>query len=110
MAIAKRKKQREFVQPDASSDVIVTVGLQAEGATYSLHPQSAARIREAFPGVPSAPVVYLGYTTKGDFEQVHGPLWPQVLTLLTGVGLDRLRQLGRVILWRPQTDAITAVG
>ena len=110
MTIAKRKKQREFVEPDASSDVVITVAFEHEGATYSLHPRSAARIREAFPGVPSAPAVYLGYAMKGGFEQVHGPLWPQVLTLLTGVGLDRLRQLGRVILWSPQTDAITAVG
>ncbi len=108
MSVARKPKQG-FRQPNTATNVVVTVAFEHEGVTYSLHPNTALRVREAFPGVATAPTVYVGYATKGDFEQVHGPLWPQVLTLLTGVSVDRLRQLGPVLLWSPQTDEITEV-
>jgi len=109
MMSTARKQKQGFYEPDTTTNVVVTVGFEHDGVTYSLHPRSAARIRQAFPGVPTAPTVYIGYATKGDFKQVHGPLWPQVLMLLAGVDLDRLRQLGRVIFWNPQTDETTEV-
>lgn len=106
---AAQKTTQAFREPDTLTSVVVTVAFEHDGVTYSLHPRSAARVREAFPDVPSAPTVYVGNATKGDFEQVHGPLWPQVLMLLTGVSLERLRSIGRVIFWSPQTDEITEV-
>jgi hypothetical protein len=104
MTAAKKKRQSEFVEPDASQDIIVAVGFQTEGATYRLHPTSAARIRQTFPGVRVAPSVYVGYTTREEFESLHGPMWPQIVILLTGVDANTIQErFPRLLLWDPAT-------
>lgn len=104
MTAAKRKQSNDFVEPDVSQDIVVAVGFQSEGATYRLHPKSASRIQNEFPGVHVAPSVYVGYTTKNEFEALHGPLWPQIVVLLAGVSTDKLREKFRsVLLWDPAT-------
>lgn len=112
MTAAKKKQPNDFVEPDVSQDIIVAVGFQSEGATYRLHPKSALRIQNAFPGVPVAPSVYVGYATKSEFEALHGPLWPQILVLLAGVSADKLREKFRhVLLWDPASgDRWESVG
>lgn len=102
MTAAKKKRLGEFVEPDASQDIIVAVGFQTEGVTYRLHPTSADRIRQTFPGVRVAPSVYVGYTTRDEFEALHGPMWPQIVILLTGVDADKLQEkFPRLVLWDP---------
>lgn len=91
------------VGPDPAQDIIVSVGFQADGVTYRLHPKSAQRVASAFPGVLPAPSVFVGYTTQADFRSLHGPMWPHVLTILAGVGPDRLKTLGRVVFWNTMT-------
>ncbi len=43
--------------------------------------------------------------SQGDeFETLHGPMWPQILALLTGVGADKLgERFRRLLLWDPAT-------
>lgn len=104
MTAAKKLRPSEFIEPDTSQDIVVAVGFQAEGATYRLHPASTVRIQQAFPGVRVAPSVYVGYATRDEFETLHGPMWPQILTLLTGVGVDKLgEKFRRLLLWDPAT-------
>jgi len=106
MTAAKKKQQSEFLEPDGSRDIIVAVGLQSEGATYRMHPTSAARVRKEFPDVHVAPTVYVGYTTKSDFEALHGPMWPQIVILLTGVDENKLlKKFQRLLLWDPATGS-----
>lgn len=86
----------------ASPPLVILVGLQSSGATYALEPLSRRRIQEAFPGVSVAPSVFVGYKTREDFESLHGPMWGQIVSLLTGVSVDRLREaLGEVIVRVP---------
>ncbi len=90
--------------------LIILVGLQADGATYALEPRSRQRIQEAFPGVPVAPSVFVGYKTREEFEALHGPMWRQIVILLTGVTLERLREtLGEVIVRVPGQSQDIAV-
>lgn len=103
MSVAKKKSPSLPPEPDGARDVVLGVGFQSEGVTYRLHPLTQERVGRAFPGVRAAPSVYVGYATKADFESLHGPMWRQVLALLTGVDYERLRALGRVVLWDPMT-------
>ena len=34
------------------------------------------------------PSVFIGYDTQSDFEVLHGPLWKQVATMLTGTVME----------------------
>lgn len=105
MTAAEKKRQREPAEPDASQNIIVAIGFQNEGVTYRLHPTSATRIRDAFPEVRVAPSVYVGYTTRADFEALHGPMWPQIVILLTGLDGNKLhKRFQRLLLWDPATN------
>lgn len=102
MTAVKKKRPDEFVEPDASRAVIVAVGFQGDGATYRLHPTSAMRVQKAFPGVRVAPSVYVGYASRDEFEALHGPMWPQIVILLTGVDVARLKErFEHITLWDP---------
>ena len=83
--------------------IVILAGLQQDGTTYQLHPVSSERLRTAFPGVRQAPSVFVGYDTKADFETLHGPMWSQIAQLLTGVSVERLRELGPVLVRVPST-------
>lgn len=102
MTATKTRRLRELLEPDASQDLVVALGLQNDGATYRLHPTSTARIREVFPEVRVAPSVYVGYATRADFEALHGPIWPQIVILLTGLDEEKLKaKFHRLVLWDP---------
>lgn len=104
MTAARKRVLFQPPEPNASHNLVVVVGFQHEGVTYRLHPVSAARILETFPGVRVAPSVYVGYARRDEFESLHGPMWPQIVTLLTGVGQDRLSPIfSRLILWDPSS-------
>lgn len=105
MTVAAKKRQSEPAEPDASQNMIVAIGFQREGATYRLHPTSAARMREAFPEAHPAPSVYVGYATRDEFEALHGPMWPQIVSILTRLDANKLKKkFGRLLLWDPATN------
>lgn len=83
--------------------IVILAGLQQDGTIYQLHPISIERLRAEFPGVQRAPSVFVGYDTQADFESLHGPMWPQITQLLTGVSVEKLRKLGSVLVRVPST-------
>ena len=83
--------------------IVILAGLQTDGTTYRLHPVSRERLRVAFPTIAQAPSVFVGFDTQADFESLHGPMWGQIAMLLTGLSLQRLREMGRVIVREPAT-------
>ena len=83
--------------------IIILAGIQAQGTTYALHPESKQRLKTAFPEVSQAPSVYVGYDTQDDFTRLHGPMWSQIATLLTGLSVEQLQKLGPVVLKVPAT-------
>ncbi|MCK6529130.1 hypothetical protein L6R50_16770 [Myxococcota bacterium] len=88
--------------PSASLEpILVLFGQQADGCSYALHPRSRRIIDHRFPGVHPAPNVFIGYDTLLDFERIHGPMWPQVATMLTGLTREQIRDLGGAVLFDP---------
>lgn len=84
----------------------IDVGTQAEGCTYALGPSAVAAIEHAFKGVRPARSIHVGYGTRGAFEQAHGPMWDQIVTLLTGLALDRLTNQFDVIIFDAASEKV----
>lgn len=84
----------------------ILVGRDAAGAVYELDPLSESRVQEAFPEAQGLPQVILGYRHEGEFQTLHGPHWPVVGTLLTGLTLEQIRQLGGMRLYSPREKAV----
>jgi hypothetical protein len=89
-------------------EVQINIGRQADGCTYALHPRSAAEITKRYPGVHPAPSIYVGYATRTDFESLHGPMWPQIAALLTGLGLQTMDRELAVTIFDPRADKVIA--
>lgn len=79
----------------------ISIKFEPNGATYGLDPLSEDRVRERFPEAQGLPLVFFGYDKEAECEQRHGPLWPLVGTLLTGLTLEQIKELGglRIISW-----------
>lgn len=81
--------------------ILINIGRQSDGCTYQLHPQSRVEILQRFPGVRPAPSVFVGYETQTEFEEIHGPMWPQIASMLTGLTKRQINQMGGVRLYDP---------
>ena len=84
----------------------IDVGTQAEGSTYALGPTAVAAIEQAFKGVRPARSIYVGYGTRHAFEEAHGPMWDQIIILLTGLALERLTNQFDVIIYDPASEQV----
>lgn len=82
----------------------VNINRDPDGCYYELDPLSRSRIATAHPGVRAAPMVFIGYKSKADFEALHGPLWPQIAMVLSGLDWTRLQALGGVVLHDPVAE------
>jgi hypothetical protein len=69
-----------------------------EGATYSVPPLSRKRILERFPDARLVSQVHVGYATRQEFEKLHGPLWKQIVMILTSLSWDQIEELGGVVI------------
>src|SRR5262245_276200 len=80
----------------------ISIGFESNGAAYGLDPLSRDRVREKFPEARGLPLVVLSYDKEAECESLHGPHWPLVGTLLTGLTLEQINELGRlrIISWR----------
>lgn len=87
-------------------EVRVNFGRQADGCTYTLHPRSAAAVSARYPGVHPTRRVFVGYDTNADFESVHGPIWKQVASMLTGVPWEELARTADVVLYDPVAEKV----
>ena len=77
---------------------MISIGQQSDGCVYGLDVLSRARLQEIHPGAHRVPVVFVGYAAKSDFTTLHGPMWPQIAQMLTGVTAEQLSALGGVEL------------
>lgn len=81
---------------------------QTEGVTYALHPLSRRRILARWPDLRLLPKVFIGYTTRDEFEALHGPVWREIVLLLSGHALEELeREFGGVELYEPASRTTT---
>lgn len=91
------------------SSLLINIGRQSDGCTYQLNPRSRAEIRNKFPGVHSAPSIFVGYETQSDFESLHGPMWKQIAMMLTGLSWDQIEAMGGVSMYDPMASEVMKV-
>jgi len=93
----------------APTGIIIVAGEQADGTTYQLHPLSRARIEARFPGTRLLRSLFVGLDTQTDYTDMHGPMWEQIVLLLTGLTLARVHELGDVVIRFPASGREVAV-
>ncbi len=83
------------------STIVINIGRQSDGCTYQLNPKSRNEIQKKFPSVRAAPTIFVGYETQSDFENLHGPMWKQIATLLTGLSWEQIEEMGGASIYDP---------
>ncbi len=101
--MAVRRKKR-------AGPLTIRLGREILGAVYQLDPLDEDRVKEAFPDARGLPILMLGYDGKEEFEKRHRPYWPLVVTLLTGLSLEQVNELGGVRFYEPQTKNVYLEG
>jgi hypothetical protein len=76
------------------AEIIVDVGRQMDGATFRLSPQTRARLTAQKMGSPLATSLFVTFPIREAFERHHGPMWNQIVMLLTGLSEDQIEALG----------------
>lgn len=76
------------------SKILINVAAQPDGWVFELQPLSLHEVRKEYPSVSPVPRVSMGFDTRSDFETIVGPVWNQVLMLLTGLSIDQVMTLG----------------
>jgi hypothetical protein len=68
----------------------------SEGTEFRLEPTSQERILTHFPNARPAGKVVFAAQVRADYERQHGPVWDQVITVLTGIPEESVARLGGV--------------
>lgn len=102
---AARREPSRATERAEKGPLIVRIGRQWDGCVYRLHPGTKLRLKAARIRVHSVPTVFIGYTDRAEFEALHGPMWPQIVQMLTGLNPDKLRALGGVELHDPEDES-----
>jgi hypothetical protein len=86
--------------------LLIRVNLAVNGSIYELDPLSKRRIEKEFPEAQGLPSVFFGYASKDEFESRHGRLWELAGTLLTGLTLEQIGQLGGMRIYYPREKKV----
>src|SRR5262249_14996685 len=86
--------------------VLIYMGWDNNGCVYELHPRSEDMVKERFAPDRMLPLVFLGYEKEEDFERLHVPHLQLVGTLLTGLTLEQIAQLGGLRLYDPKAKKV----
>lgn len=71
--------------------IVIEVGRQRTGATFMLSLQTRA-VLSSSASCPKS--VFVSFDSQDAFENLHSPMWDQIVMLLTGLGQERIRELG----------------
>lgn len=82
----------------------VLVGIQNDGYVFRLKPSSKKELLLKRDLQDTVSSVFISYDTKRDFEQIHGRIWDHVITLLTGMSLNKLNRMGGFAIVDPSTN------
>jgi hypothetical protein len=87
--------------------IVVAVGKQMNGAVFQLHPKTKAMLEAKVPGwSPASNSVFLAFKWPWDFGRIQGPMWAQVVMLLTGFSEDQLQDLGGFTFMLPRDNEV----
>ena len=74
--------------------LVVEVGRQLDGCTFRLSPRTRTGLEDKLSNMPPATGIFIEIDTSDSFAQIHGPMWEQILSLLTGLSLFEIEKLG----------------
>jgi hypothetical protein len=74
----------------------------SEGTEFRLEPASQERIMLHFPNARVVGQVAFPTQVRKDYERQHGPVWDQVIILLTGIPEEAVARLGGVRIVTPE--------
>ena len=78
----------------------------SEGTEFRLEPTSQERILTHFPNARPAGKVAFPAQVRADYERQHGPVWDQVIALLTGIPEDAVTHLGGIRIATPEGQTL----
>jgi hypothetical protein len=90
----------------ASGGLLMEVGIQGDGAVYSLDTSAEKRLADVPPSTPRPPFVFIGHYRGSDFEKMHSPHWPTVVEMLTGMTLEQLKPFAPIRIYSPQLERV----
>jgi hypothetical protein len=99
-------KKRRHPRRQTKGPLIMRVHLGANGSTYSLDVLSEDWVKRRFPEARGLPLVFFGWEKEEEFERLHGPLWPLAATLLTGLTMEQIGQMGGIRLENPRKNTV----
>lgn len=94
--------------PDGESSIgplgpiVILIGRQSEGLSYSLSPSSKKLIWKMFPAANVTPSVFIA-TTRPNGATNQDRIWDQVAIILSGLSADQLERLGGYEVYDPVT-------
>jgi hypothetical protein len=75
--------------------IVIWVARESDGVSFALDRE--ARIRLGTTGAKAWPRLFVGWDTKDDYDSIHGDITDQVVMLLTGMPLAKLKGYGGVV-------------
>ena len=69
----------------------IEVGHKADGFVFRLDPKSIESLKKPKKGITQLPTVSIGFDTRAEFENIHGPIYTHIAQLLTGLSEEELK-------------------
>ena len=88
------------------SSLLIGVGFQGDGATYSLDPSAKKRLEGVPSNTPRPRSVFIGHHRDSEFETLHAPQWPRIVEMLTGMTLEQLKPFAPIRIYSPQQERV----
>ncbi len=85
--------------------ISIYVGIQHDGRTFALHPQSRAVIRNKYPHAARIDSVFVGLVPPADWATTVNPqdaLYEQIALMLTGLSKEQLAEFGGFRVYDPR--------
>ena len=87
--------------------IVIYESSNRAGTTFALSPDSERALEERFgDALQLAPRIFIAHGPKDDFDRLHRRLSRQLLSLLTGLGEERVALMPRVEFRNPVTEKL----
>ena len=108
----KRSKRKEpewwerWIRLRDSTGLLINVGLQGDGATYSLDSTAKQRLEGIPSNAPRPRSVFIGHQRDSEFETLHAPQWPRIVEMLTGLTLEQFKPFAPIRIYSSDQERI----